>query len=173
VLGGVIGALFVGHGAQKLLGKFGGHGLEGTGQFFEGALGLKPGKVHAGAAGAAEMGGGALLAAGVATPVAATALHGTMATAIWTVHKDKGVWVSDGGYEYNVVLMAAVFALTAEREGLATALATLAAGVAGSAALLNVAREAPQGSAPSEDDAQEAPAGGEDDVDAQLLNATA
>ena len=30
VLGGVIGTLFVGHGAQKLLGKFGGHGLGRT-----------------------------------------------------------------------------------------------------------------------------------------------
>ena len=31
----VIGLLFVGHGAQKLFGAFGGHGPEGTGQFFE------------------------------------------------------------------------------------------------------------------------------------------
>ena len=35
----VIGPLFVGHGTQKLFGWFGGHGLEGTGAFFE-KLGL-------------------------------------------------------------------------------------------------------------------------------------
>jgi putative oxidoreductase len=36
----VVGALFVGHGAQKLLGFFGGHSLDGTGAFFE-SLGLR------------------------------------------------------------------------------------------------------------------------------------
>ena len=46
----VIGPLFVGHGTQKLFGWFGGHGLEGTAGFFEGKLGLKPGKRHATAA---------------------------------------------------------------------------------------------------------------------------
>ena len=35
VLHAVVGLLFVGHGLQKLAGLFGGHGLEGTGAFFE------------------------------------------------------------------------------------------------------------------------------------------
>ena len=34
-LRGVVGPLFVGHGTQKLFGWFDGHGLEGTGGFFE------------------------------------------------------------------------------------------------------------------------------------------
>lgn len=38
----LIGLLFVGHGTQKLFGWFGGHGPDGTGQFFE-SIGLKPG----------------------------------------------------------------------------------------------------------------------------------
>ena len=38
----VIGLLFVGHGAQKLWGYFGGHGIEGTGAFFD-SRGLRPG----------------------------------------------------------------------------------------------------------------------------------
>ncbi|MGH3579688.1 MAG: DoxX family membrane protein, partial [Mycobacterium sp.] len=37
------GGLLAGHGAQKLFGTFGGHGLEGTGGFME-SLGLKPGQ---------------------------------------------------------------------------------------------------------------------------------
>ena len=41
VVRGVLGPLFVGHGAQKLFGSFGGHGLDGTGGFFE-SLGLIP-----------------------------------------------------------------------------------------------------------------------------------
>ena len=44
--------------------------------------------------------------------MAATLLTGTMATAIHTVHGPKGPWVTNGGYEYNLVLMAIVFALT-------------------------------------------------------------
>ena len=46
----LIGGLFIGHGTQKLFGWFGGHGPEGTGQFFE-SLGLRPGKQNAIAAG--------------------------------------------------------------------------------------------------------------------------
>ena len=44
-------------GAQKLLGWFGGHGLDGTVGFFE-SLGFRPGRAFALAAGLAEVGGG-------------------------------------------------------------------------------------------------------------------
>jgi putative oxidoreductase len=107
----VVGGYFIGHGTQKLFGWFGGHGLEGTGAFFEN-LGLRPGKRHALAAGVAEAGGGALLVLGAATPVASAALTATMLTAINRVHLKNGPFVSDGGYEYNLVLIAAVLALT-------------------------------------------------------------
>lgn len=106
----VLGLLFVGHGTQKLFGWFGGHGPEGTGQFFE-SLGLRPGRRHAMAAGAAEAGGGALIALGFLTPLGAAAIIGTMATAIRTVHFKNGPWVTNGGYEYNLTLMAAMVAL--------------------------------------------------------------
>src|SRR3954451_24884893 len=93
----VVGGYFVGHGTQKLFGWFGGHGLEGTGQFFE-SLGLRPGKHNAIAAGAAEAGGGALLAAGVATTIAGASLHGVMTSAIKHVHAEKGPWSTEGGW---------------------------------------------------------------------------
>jgi uncharacterized membrane protein YphA (DoxX/SURF4 family) len=111
-----IGLLFVGHGTQKLFGWFGGGGPEGTGQFFE-QVGLRPGRQWALAAGAAEAGGGLLFALGAATPLAAAAVSGSMITAIKTVHWEKGVWVSHGGYEYNLVLLAAVFGLTENGPG--------------------------------------------------------
>jgi len=114
-LRGIIGTLFVGHGTQKLFGWFDGHGPEGTGGFFE-SLGLRPGKRHAIAAGAAETVGGAMLATGTLTPVAGAMLNGTMVTAMRTAHKGKGPWVTGGGWEYNLVLIAAITAL-AEREG--------------------------------------------------------
>src|SRR5438105_5448326 len=87
----VVGGLFFGHGTQKLFGWFGGHGPEGTGQFFE-SIGLRPGRRHATAAGATEAGGGTLLALGFLTPAAAAALIGTMFTAIQKVHFAKGPW---------------------------------------------------------------------------------
>lgn len=140
-LRGTIGSLFVGHGTQKLFGWFGGHGPEGTGGFFE-SLGLRPGKRHAVAAGAAEAGGGALLILGAATPVAVAALTGTMATAIRKVHGPKGPWVTDGGWEYNAVLIAAIAVLAESGPGSPSvhpnwhgkgwALAAVAAGVAAS-----------------------------------------
>ncbi|HLJ02523.1 MAG TPA: DoxX family protein [Solirubrobacteraceae bacterium] len=106
----VIGALFVGHGTQKLFGWFGGHGPEATGRFFE-SLGMKPGRRHAIAAGAAEAGGGALITLGLFTPAAAAAIIGTMATAIRTVHIKNGPWATNGGYEYNAALIAIMIAL--------------------------------------------------------------
>ncbi len=139
----VLGALFVGHGTQKLFGWFGGHGPDGTGQFFE-SLGLRPGKRNAIAAGAAEAGGGALLAAGVATPLAAAALAGTMFTAIRAVHLEKGPWVTDGGYEYNLLILLALAAIAEEDSGPLLAIGSLLAGVAGSAGTFALAaRETP------------------------------
>jgi putative oxidoreductase len=112
----VVGLLMMGHGAQKLFGSFGGHGPEGTGQFFE-SLGLRPGRRHATLAGASELGGGALLALGLLTPLGAAAVIGVMVVAILTVHGPKGPWVTEGGYEYNLVLITAAFAVAAAGPG--------------------------------------------------------
>jgi putative oxidoreductase len=110
VLRVVVGLLFVGHGAQKLFGWFGGHGLQGTAGFFE-ALGLRPGRLHAAAGGLGELGGGLLLALGLVTPIAAAVLIAVMTVAVAKVHISKGPWVSNGGYEYNLVLGSVAFAL--------------------------------------------------------------
>jgi putative oxidoreductase len=140
----VVGGLFVGHGAQKLFGAFGGHGLAGTAGFFD-QIGLRPGALHARAAGAAELFGGALLVLGLFTPFAAAAIIATMVAAIVTVHFAKGLWSTGGGYEYNLVMIAAVFALAGvgagdwsldkafslDLNGTGWALGALAAGVLG------------------------------------------
>jgi putative oxidoreductase len=140
----LIGGLFVGHGTQKLFGWFGGHGPDGTGQFFESSLGLAPGKRNAQLAGFTEAAGGAALALGIATPVAGAGLIGTMVTAVRTVHGKNGPWVSEGGWEYNAVLIAAVTALVDEDHGTLPALAALAAGVAGSELVLRASQGAPE-----------------------------
>jgi putative oxidoreductase len=110
VLRVVVGLLFVGHGAQKLFGVFGGGGLEGTAGMFD-SIGLRPGWLHARAAGTAEFAGGALIALGLFTPFAAAALIGVMTAAIITVHLPNGIWNSNQGYEFNAVMIAVVFAL--------------------------------------------------------------
>jgi putative oxidoreductase len=110
VLRVVVGLLFVGHGAQKLFGALGGGGLDGTAGMFDN-IGLRPGWLHARAAGTAEFAGGALLALGLFTPFAAAALTAVMTAAVLTVHAPKGIWNTNQGYEYNLVLIAVVFAL--------------------------------------------------------------
>jgi putative oxidoreductase len=112
----IIGGLFIGHGTQKLKGWFGGPGIEGTAGMME-ALEMHPPRRHAMTAGLTETVGGAMLAAGLATPLASSALIGTMITAIRKVHLPKGPWVSEGGYEYNLVLIAALLALAEEGPG--------------------------------------------------------
>jgi putative oxidoreductase len=110
VLRVVVGLLFVGHGAQKLFGVFGGGGLEGTAGMFDN-IGLRPGWLHARAAATGEFLGGALIALGLFTPFAAAVLIGVMTAAIITVHAPNGIWNTNQGYEFNLVMVAAVFAL--------------------------------------------------------------
>jgi len=163
----IIGGLFVGHGTQKLFGWFGGHGRQGTGQFFS-SLGLEPGERNAVAAGASETAGGALLALGLFTPLSCALISGPMITAIRKVHAPNGPWVTNSGYEYNLVLLATVFAIAdlgpgdwsldaargSERSGPGWALAQLSAAAAGSAAVIAAggkAAQAAQSQAPAGD----------------------
>ena len=146
-----VGGIFVEHGTQKLFGWFGGHGPDGTGQFFE-SIGLRPGRRQAVAAGVAEAGGGALLAVGLATPLAAAALASVMVTALRTVVWRDGIKVGTGGYE--VLLLANAVALAdlgpgrlsldsligAERRGARWAALALGGAVAGSAAAIAAGR---------------------------------
>ncbi|MDP9497648.1 MAG: DoxX family protein [Actinomycetota bacterium] len=106
----LIGGLFVGHGLQKLNGSFGGPGIEGTEQMMT-ALGMHPARRNAYAAGVTETAGGALIALGAATPLAAASLIGVMTTAIRKVHLPNGPWAANGGWEYNAVLIGALAAL--------------------------------------------------------------
>lgn len=95
----VVGMLFVGHGVQKLFGWFGGHGLEGTGHFFE-SVGYRPGRFMALVAGVTEVLGGFFLASGFLTPLGAAMVIGVMINAIATVKGSRGLW---SGYELDLV----------------------------------------------------------------------
>jgi putative oxidoreductase len=144
VLRATVGGIFVEHGTQKLFGWFGGHGPDGTGQFFE-SIGLRPGRRHAVAAGVSEAGGGALLALGLATPLAAAALGSVMVTALRTVVWRDGIKVGTGGYELLLLANAVALAelgpgrlsldsvIGTERRGARWAALALGGAVAGSA----------------------------------------
>ncbi|MGX9806367.1 DoxX family protein [Exiguobacterium acetylicum] len=100
----IIGLTFAAHGTQKLFGWFGGHGIAGTGGWFE-SIGMKPGKALAITAGLAELIGGLLFAGGAFLWIAAILIIGSMLVAIVKVHGTNGYWVTQNGYEYNMALI--------------------------------------------------------------------
>jgi putative oxidoreductase len=116
VLRTTVGGLLVGHGLQKLNGSFGGAGLEGTAKAMD-SLGLHPARHQALAAGLSETIGGGLIAAGFLNPLGPAMITGVMAVAIERVHAKNGLWISSGGYEYNLTLIATAFLLAAEGPG--------------------------------------------------------
>ena len=106
----VLGAVFLGHGAQKAFGAFGGPGFEGaTG--FVGSLGFRPARFWAALAVGGELAAGFLFLLGLLTPVASLLALATMAVAIAKVHGPKGFFIQNGGYEYNLVLIVAALAV--------------------------------------------------------------
>jgi len=105
-----VGIIFMAHGAQKLFAWFGGYGLEGTGQFFE-SIGLAPGIAMAFLAGSAEFFGGLFIILGLLTRPSALVLAFTMLIAIVSVHLPNGLFMSNGGYEFGLALLAASVSL--------------------------------------------------------------
>jgi putative oxidoreductase len=152
-----IGGMFIGHGTQKLFGWFGGPGIEGTTGMME-KLELAPPRANAYAASLSETLGGAAIALGAFTPLAAASLIGTMTTAVRTVHLKNGFWSTGGGYEYNLTIIAALLlivdggpgdlsidgALGLEETGAGVALGALALGILGSTVTLAAAKAAGQ-----------------------------
>ena len=99
------GVIFAAHGAQKLFGAFGGYGLEGTGQYMA-SIGLEPGYLMALLAGSAEFFGGVALLLGLVVRPAALLLAFTMVVAIASAHLANGLFMSNGGYEFALSLLA-------------------------------------------------------------------
>ena len=111
-----VGIIFAAHGAQKLFGAFGGYGLQGTGQWMA-SIGLEPGVLMALLAGGAEFFGGLALIMGLLVRPAALSLAITMVVAIFAVHVQNGLFMSNNGYEFALSLLAASVALTLQGAG--------------------------------------------------------
>ncbi|RUO29252.1 DoxD-like family protein [Aliidiomarina sedimenti] len=111
-----VGIILVAHGAQKLFGWFGGHGLAGTAEWMT-SIGLQPGLLMALLAGGAEFFGGLALILGLLTRPAALVSAVTMVVAIFSVHISNGLFMANGGYEFALTLLAATAALTLQGGG--------------------------------------------------------
>lgn len=104
------GVVFMGHGAQKVLGSFGGPGFN---SFISGQTPfpfMRPAWLWLGAAALSELIGGALILLGLFTRVGAFIIACIMLTAIFGVHLNGGFFMPRG-YEYAMTLLAISLAL--------------------------------------------------------------
>lgn len=107
----VLGIVFFAHGAQKMLGWFGGYGFTGTMGFFTGTMHIPA--FFAFLAIAAEFFGGLGLVLGLLTRVAAFGIAVNMLVAVAMVHSQFGFFVNwsgtqkGEGYEYHLLILAA------------------------------------------------------------------
>ena len=106
----VLGVIFFAHGAQKMLGWFGGYGFTGTMGFFTGVLHIPA--VFAFLAIAAEFFGGFGLIFGLLARVAAFGVFCNMIVAVAMVHGQFGFFMNwygekqGHGVEYHVLVLA-------------------------------------------------------------------
>ncbi len=112
-----VGVVFAAHGAQKLLGIWGGGGVTGTAAYFA-QLGLTPAYPLALLVSIVELAGGLLLIAGAFTLAASSILTISMLVAVWKVHLASGFFLNwtnapgvGHGYEFNLMLIAALVSL--------------------------------------------------------------
>ena len=105
-----LGVVFFAHGAQKLLGWFGGFGFSGTMGFFTGTMHIPA--PFAILAILAEFFGGIGLLLGLLTRVAAFGIASTMVVAIAMVHSHVGFFMNwngtqkGEGFEYHLLVLA-------------------------------------------------------------------
>ena len=107
----IVGLVLAAHGTQKLFGWWGGHGIRGTGGVFAGLRFPMP-TAMAVVAGLGET-SGVLFALGLVTPLPALLMASTMVVAVGSVHITKGLFVGNGGYEYNLILWTCAIAVSA------------------------------------------------------------
>src|SRR5437899_10642427 len=106
----VLGVIFFAHGAQKMLGWFGGYGFTGTMGFFTGILHIPA--VFAVLAIAAEFFGGLGLIFGLLTRVASVGVFCNMIVAVAMVHAQFGFFMNwagtqkGEGYEFHLLVLA-------------------------------------------------------------------
>jgi len=120
----VLGVIFFAHGAQLMLGWFGGYGLHGSMQFLTSSLHIPAALAFV--AIATELFGGIALIAGFLTRLAAIGIAIDMLVAILMVHQQFGFFMNwfgvqrGEGYEYHLLAMAIALFLILEGAGAAS-----------------------------------------------------
>ena len=103
----IIGVTMIAHGLNHWRG---GGRIEGTARWFSG-LGLRNGRLQAWLSVITEIGAGALLLLGLATPLACAAVISVMLVAGILAHRPNGFFVFKDGYEYVLLIAAVTLAL--------------------------------------------------------------
>ncbi|MGI8587330.1 MAG: DoxX family protein [Chloroflexia bacterium] len=98
-----VGLILAAHGAQKLLGWFGGSGVAGTAKGFAG-MGFRPAGFWAVLAGVSEFGGGLALALGFLSPLGSLGVIAAMLMAIIVAHWPR-FFSSQRGMEFPLLLL--------------------------------------------------------------------
>jgi putative oxidoreductase len=125
----VLGVVFFAHGAQKMLGWFGGYGFSGTMGFFTHQLGVPA--PFAFLAICAEFFGGLGLIVGFLGRIAAFGIICNMLVAVMMVHKQNGLFMNWGGnqkgegFEYHLLAIAMALAILIKGSGALSADRTL------------------------------------------------
>ena len=120
----VLGVIFFAHGAQKMLGWFGGYGFTGTMGFFTGVLHIPA--LFAFLAIAAEFFGGLGLIVGLLTRVASFGILCNMIVAVAMIHVRFGFFMNwtgaqkGEGYEYHLLVLAVAACLMIRGAGAAS-----------------------------------------------------
>ena len=120
ILRAVLGGTMIVHGVRHC------RTLDGTVRWLA-SIGFRQARAQAAISSALEVGAGTALVTGLATPLAASAVVGTMAVAGHTVHRPNGFFVVDEGWEYVALVAAGATALVALGLALGAAFAHLTA----------------------------------------------
>lgn len=105
-----LGIIFMAHGMQKLFGAFGGDGIEGTAQFMR-SMDVVPALFWAWVVALIEFFGGLFVLIGLFTRIASVLLIINMAVAIALIHWRGGFFAGEGGFEFNLALIAMALSL--------------------------------------------------------------
>ncbi len=117
----MLGVVFLPHGAQKVLGWFGGHGFSGTMGFFTETMGIPA--VFAFLAIMAESLGAVALISGFLTRIAAFGIGTVMTVAVFMVHLPHGFFMNwfgnqkGEGFEFHILAIAIALALIVKGGG--------------------------------------------------------
>lgn len=122
-----LAAIFIAHGAQKVLGSFNGPGLAKFTSFPPPFPFMRPGWLWMGAAAFAELIGGGLLLLGLLTRVGAFLIACVMLAAIIGVLWQAGFF-APAGFEYPLALLAMCLALLISGGGMASVDRSLSSG---------------------------------------------